>query len=164
RRDPAALRRANASPVMTDDDLRAAAAQLDDCLPPFARLFGKAQARRHARTYLCGLLSPLPRKTIEPIAHAVGEGRTSALQKFIHGAPWEAAAAFKERQREVGTWLRDRSAGPVVLSVHEYGFAKKGRESVGVARQWNAATGRSENCQVGVYLLASAAELTCMVD
>ncbi len=41
-----------------------------------------------------------------------------------------------------------------MLSLYDYGFAKRGRESVGGARQWNPAAGRNENCQVGVFLLA----------
>jgi hypothetical protein len=153
-----------ASDVMSEDDIRAAAERLDESIQPFSRLFGKEGARRHARTYLKGLMSPLGRKSIEPIAQAVGGGRASALQKFINVAPWRAGAVQKEVQRAFGVWLRDHPRCPVVHSVREYGFAKKGRESVGVARQWNAATGRKENCQVGVFLVGTAAGASCLLD
>jgi hypothetical protein len=39
---------------MTEDDLHAARERIDELFPPFARLFGKEQAREHAKTYLKG--------------------------------------------------------------------------------------------------------------
>ena len=49
---------------------------------------------------------------------------------------------------EVIARLGDRSG---VLVVDETGFLKKGRHSVGVARQYSGTAGRVENCQVGVF-------------
>jgi SRSO17 transposase len=149
---------------MTEDDIHRAAARLEELIPPFARLFGKEEAQLHARTYLKGLMSSLARKSIEPIALAVGGGRTSALQKFINVAPWRASSVHKEVQRDFGEWSRKRAEGPVVLTIHEHAFIKKGRESVGVARQWNEATRRTENCQIGIFLVATAGEVSCLLD
>jgi hypothetical protein len=156
--------RSEASPAMSDEDVRAAAERLEELILPFERVFGKEEARQHARTYLRGLMSGLSRKSIEPIAKAMGGGRMSALQKFVNAAPWRAASLLKEVQRAFGEWLKDRESGPVVLTIHEHGFAKKGRESVGVARQWNATTRRNENSQVGIYLVATAGEVSCLLD
>ena len=39
-----------------------------------------------------------------------------------------------------------------MLVLDETGFLKKGRHSVGVARQYSGTAGRIENCQVGVFL------------
>lgn len=39
-----------------------------------------------------------------------------------------------------------------VLVVDERGFVKKGRHSVGGARQYSGTAGRIENCQIGVFL------------
>jgi SRSO17 transposase len=36
--------------------------------------------------------------------------------------------------------------------VDETGFVKKGEQSVGVQRQYSGTAGRSENCQIGVFL------------
>lgn len=40
-----------------------------------------------------------------------------------------------------------------VLIVDETGFLKKGDKSVGVQRQYSGTAGRTENCQVGVFLV-----------
>lgn len=37
--------------------------------------------------------------------------------------------------------------------IDESGFEKAGTESVGVARQWCGRLGKTENCQVGVFLI-----------
>ena len=42
-----------------------------------------------------------------------------------------------------------------VLIVDETGFLKKGRQSVGVARQYTGTAGDTVNCQVGVFLAYS---------
>lgn len=39
-----------------------------------------------------------------------------------------------------------------VLIIDETGFPKKGTKSVGVARQYAGILGRTDNCQVGVFL------------
>ncbi len=51
--------------------------------------------------------------------------------------------------------LGDEDSG--VLVVDETGFLKKGKKSVGVARQYTGTAGETVNCQVGV-LLAYASE------
>jgi SRSO17 transposase len=109
-------------------------------------------------------MSSLSRKSIEPIAMAMGGGRMSALQKFVNAAPWRASSLMKEVQRAFSKRSEAGRSGPMVLTVHEHGFAKKGRESVGVARQWNATTRRHENSQVGIYLVATEGEVSCLLD
>jgi SRSO17 transposase len=37
------------------------------------------------------------------------------------------------------------------LNIDESAFTKKGKKSVGVARQWNGRLGKTDNCQVAVY-------------
>jgi len=149
---------------MRKEDVRVAAQRVDDLFPPFERLFGKAAARTHARTYVKGLMSNLARKSIDPIAQALGGSRRSALQKFLNIAPWHASDLHKELQRSFGARQQAEPLGPVTLIVVEHGFIKKGRESVGVARQWNPRTRRIENCQVGLFLIAVAGEISCMLD
>jgi DDE superfamily endonuclease len=51
------------------------------------------------------------------------------------------------------TYVREQLAdGSAVLVIDETGFLKKGSKSVGVQRQYSGTAGRSENCQLGVFL------------
>ena len=74
---------------MTPDDVRAAAERLTQFHGRFAPLFGKDEAQNHAQTYVKGLMTCPERKSVEPIALLVGDGRVSALQKFLNSAPWD---------------------------------------------------------------------------
>jgi SRSO17 transposase len=141
---------------MTPDDVRAAAEQLVQFHDRFAPLFGKEQAQDHAYTYLKGLLACPERKSIEPIALNVGPGRVSGLQKFINIAPWHYDDVAAELQGLFADELVPSAADTpigVVGVVDESAFAKKGTESVGVARQHNGRLGKEDNCQVGVFLV-----------
>jgi SRSO17 transposase len=51
------------------------------------------------------------------------------------------AIGDKERERERG-----------ILVVDETGFLKKGKKSAGVARMYTGTAGKTENCQIGVFL------------
>jgi SRSO17 transposase len=51
-----------------------------------------------------------------------------------------------------------------VLIVDETGFAKKGQDSVGVARQYCGALGKVENCQVGVFAAYASRQGYALVD
>lgn len=51
-----------------------------------------------------------------------------------------------------------------VLLLDESAFAKKGRHSAGVARQWNGRLGKVDNCQVGVFATRCRGEMASLVD
>ncbi len=141
---------------MTTDDVRAAAEQLVQFHERFSPLFGKEQAQDHAYTYLKGLLSCPERKSIEPIALCIGTGQVSGLQKFIAVAPWQYDDVQAEAQALFADELAPSAARTrigVVGILDESAFAKKGIESVGVARQHNGRLGKEDNCQVGVFLI-----------
>jgi SRSO17 transposase len=152
---------------MTPDDVRAAAEQLVDFHERFAPLFGKEPAQDHAHTYLKGLLACPERKSIEPIALNVGPGRVSGLQKFINIAPWQYDDVQAELQSVFADELAPAAARTpigVVGVLDESAFAKKGTESVGVARQHNGRLGKEDNCQVGVFLIGVAPHGVALLD
>jgi SRSO17 transposase len=152
---------------MTPDDVRAAAEQLVEFHERFAPLFGKDQAQDHAYTYLKGLLACPERKSIEPIALNVGPGRVSGLQKFINIAPWQYDDVAAELQGLFADELVPSAADTligVVGVVDESAFAKKGTESVGVARQHNGRLGKEDNCQVGVFLVGVTPDGIALLD
>lgn len=152
---------------MTQDDVRAAAEQLVQFHGRFAPLFGKDQAQDHAYDYLKGLMTCPERKSIEPIALNVGHGDVSGLQKFINIAPWSS----DDVQDEIQSLFADelvpsarRSPIGTVGVLDESRFAKKGTESVGVARQHNGRLGKEDNCQVGVFLIGVTPDGVALLD
>jgi SRSO17 transposase len=152
---------------MTEDDVRAAAERLVDFHERFAPLFGKEQAQGHAYTYVKGLMVCPERKSIEPIALNVGDGRVSALQKFLDIAPWDYEDIQAELQAVFAEELVPTAGSDpvgVVGIIDESGFSKKGEQSVGVARQHNGRLGKEDNCQVGVFLVGAAPGGVALLD
>jgi SRSO17 transposase len=152
---------------MTSDDVRATAEQLVHFHDRFAPLFGKAQAQDHAYDYIKGLMVCAERKSIEPIALLVGRGDVSGLQKFVAAAPWAYDDVMAEAQSLFAEELAPSAAGSpvgVVGVVDESAFSKKGMHSAGVARQHNGRTGKEDNCQVGVFLIAVAPAGSALID
>ena len=152
---------------MTTADVRAAAQQLVRFHERFAPLFGRPEAQDLAHSYLNGLMTCPGRKTIEPIALAAGHGKVSGLQKFINRAPWqaddlqaEAQAAFAERL------VPSANRWPIgtVGVLDETSFTKRGRHSAGVARQHCGRLGKTENCQVGVFLIGVTPAGSALLD
>lgn len=112
-------------------------------------LFPRPKSRGHARQYLRGLMAPLKRKNGWTIAEHVGEREPKALQRFLNLTPWDA-----DMLRDlVVSYAMERFADPQsVLIADPTGFAKKGRKSAGVQRQYSGTLGRIDNCQIGTFL------------
>jgi SRSO17 transposase len=117
-------------------------------MAPFVEIFQGQVADQHATTYVCGLLSDVKRKNIESIAYRFGQSRLP-LQEFIGWAEWDDTALREELRSQVKTHL---GQGDGVLVFDPSGFAKSGRQSVGVARQWCGRLGKVDNCQVALSL------------
>ena len=152
---------------MTKDEVRAAADRLVDFHDRFAPLFGKEEVQDHAYSYVKGLMVCPERKSIEPIALNVGDGKDSAMQKFINIAPWDHGDVQAEVQAVFAEELVPTAAGSavgVVGVVDESGFSKKGDQSAGVARQHNGRLGKEDNCQVGVFLIGVTPAGTALLD
>src|SRR5215204_194934 len=128
--------------------LRGMLPRLVDFLKPFGVSLLSAEQRTNALHYVEGLLSDLASKDIESIAYLHDRER-QGLQKFIGQADWDHRPLIHELARQVGQQLGQADG---VLVFDPSSFAKHGRESVGVARQWCGRLGKLENCQVAVYL------------
>lgn len=122
---------------------------------PFARSLRRREQRDHAGVYLSGLLSDLPRKNAESIAYRYDQDR-QGLQRFLGISGWDHEPLMAELVRQVGLEI---GCPHGVIVFDPSGFAKKGKDSVGVARQWIGRLGKVDNGQVAVYMgYASAAE------
>ncbi len=128
---------------------------ISDELKAYHRLFHTVFQRREQRywsmVYLCGQLSDLERKTIEPMVLALlgpDPNAVRAVQQFIGQGEWEAATLIRRYQEVVAEWLGDPH-GVVILDGS--GFPKQGHDSVGVAHQYCGALGKVANCQEGLF-------------
>jgi SRSO17 transposase len=145
---------------MDVQELRRLQPELDLFLERYAPLFGRDEAQGHAHRFVQGLLLGGYRRSVENIAEAIAGGVVRSLQKFIGQAPWRDDEVLEELQRQVTTAFGDPDAA---LNVDETGFPKKGTKSVGVKRQYAGCLGRTDNCQVGVFVnYRSAAGHTLM--
>ena len=127
---------------------------------PFVERFCRPEQREHAHRYLQGLLSDLQQKNAERIAYRYDEDRLG-LQNFIGVSPWDHRPLLDELACQVGRELGKPNG---VLVFDPSAFAKKGKHSVGVARQWCGRLGKKENCQVGVFLGYVSEEEHAVVD
>ena len=114
---------------------------------------GHADRREPLRAYLTGLCLPGERKSIEPMAARVDprhvRARHQSMHHFVANAPWDGAALL----RVARDWVLAPMArhGPVAAwIVDDTAYPKKGRHSVGVARQYCGPLGKHDNCQVAV--------------
>lgn len=122
---------------------------------------GLGHADRHAglKGYCTGLMLPLERKSVEPIAAGVDPMHVSARHQSLHHFVAKAQWSDEEMLNRVRAWVMPKlgleRAGFWI--VDDTGFPKKGKHSVGVARQYCGALGKQDNCQVAVSVsLASS--------
>jgi SRSO17 transposase len=122
--------------------------RLEEFVRPFAASLTEPEQRTHTREYVSGLLSALEHKTGEAIAYLHDQER-QGIQKFIGHVPWDHRPMIGVLAEQVGRSIGEADG---VIVFDPSGFAKKGTQSVGVARQWCGRLGKVENCQVGIYL------------
>jgi SRSO17 transposase len=114
----------------------------------FHDCFARSESRAHFFDYTVGQLSKLERKSIEPMALQVEGGTIRGMQRFISDVCWDEEQMRWNYHQLIADELGDPEG---VLMFDETGFVKKGKESVGVARQYCGTLGKVENCQVGVF-------------
>lgn len=128
----------------------------------FAPLFGRWQAEDRSAQYLRGLLvQQTDRRNAENLAEAVPGATPRALQRFLTDSPWDHARVITRLQDYVGDRL---NADDGVFVLDDTGFAKQGKHSVGVARQYSGTLGKVGNCQIGVFLTYVSARGHALVD
>jgi SRSO17 transposase len=127
----------------------------------FHDCFARSEPRAHFFDYMVGQLSPLERKSIEPMALHVEGGTVRGLQRFISDVDWDEEQMRWNYHQLVADAMGEPDG---VLMFDETGFVKKGQESVGVARQYCGRLGKVENCQVGVFAGYASRQGYALVD
>ena len=140
---------------------KASCAALKAALARLAPHFPNPAARASAAAYLQSLLSTVERKNSWQVAEAAGLANPYPFQHLLGSAHWDAEAVRDAHRRDVLAGLGQDDA---VLAIDETGFIKKGDRSAGVARQYCGASGKLDNCQVGVFLSWQTAKGHALID
>jgi SRSO17 transposase len=126
-----------------------------------AEALGHADRAGPLRAYCTGLLLPGERKSVEPMAAKLAPWRVGAahqaMHHFVAKAPWDDWAMLAAVRDWVLPRLTARGRPLDAWIVDDTGIPKKGRHSVGVARQHCGQLGKQDNCQVAVSLSLAAA-------
>ncbi len=136
------------------DELREFHALFRDC-------FVRREPREHFFHYMVGQFSTIERKSIEPIAVQTDASSIRAMQRGLSDVAWKDAHMLQTYHQQVAN---EMGAPEGVMIVDESGLAKKGKDSVGVARQYCGTLGKVDNGQGGVCAAYASRQGYALVD
>src|ERR1700730_17304255 len=120
-----------------------------------ASVIGHKDREGPLRDYCAGLMLGGERKSVEPIAAVTAPARVAAqhqsLLHFIGEGRWSDERVLA-KVREMVLPEIERHGPTEAWIIDDTGLPKKGRHSVGVARQYCGRLGKEDNCQVAVSL------------
>ena len=145
--------------ALAQGDVEGLPAELRGFHEAFRDCFARREPREQFFGYMVGQFSALERKSIEPMALQVDGGNVRAMQRLISDVVWDEVQMRRTYHSLLNDDLGDAEG---VLIFDESGFPKKGRESVGVARQYCGTLGKVENCQVGVFAAYASRPWVCV--
>jgi SRSO17 transposase len=126
---------------------------------------GHADRRAGLRGYCTGLMAPLKRKSVEPMASHLAPAATRSRHQSLHHFVANSSWSDEQMLLRVAQWVApvmDFSEGGWWI-VDDTGFPKQGKHSVGVARQYCGMLGKQDNCQVGVSVSLACQEASLPV-
>lgn len=122
---------------------------------------GHADRRIPMENYSKGLMLPIERKSIEPMAARLAPGNVRQMHQSLHhvvaDAAWSDDAVLRQVRRQVLPAMTRKRALAAWI-VDDTGFPKKGTHSVGVARQYCGQLGKQDNCRVAVSVSLATEE------
>jgi SRSO17 transposase len=121
---------------------------IDEYMKPFLGYFHRSESRELAECYVTGLLMDGERKSVEPMSEKVNASERS-MQRLLSEVRWDDQGVAAEYRRTMQAATADPSG---ILVLDDTGFPKKGRDSACVARQYCGASGKTDNCQIGVSM------------
>jgi SRSO17 transposase len=131
---------------MDTKQLHAAEHRLRTFLEDLVSRMGRAERQPWAGMYIRGLLLDGDRKSIEPMAARLPGADVQALCQFVNQSPWP----WEPVQEALTGAVVDALLPEAVYLLDATSFPKQGTHSVGVARQYCGALGKTANCQVAV--------------
>jgi SRSO17 transposase len=129
-------------------------AELEHYLEHLCEVLGHVDRSTGLKDYCRGLMLPIARKSVEPLAACSDPLHVAAkhqsLHHFVAKSTWSDTAVMGR----VRDWVMPTlglDSGRYWI-VDDTGYPKKGKHSVGVARQYCGQLGKQDNCQVAVSL------------
>ena len=121
------------------DPITTSEQRLQEYLSRLAAVLGHADRKARLVGYCTGLLLPGERKSVEPLAARLDPAQVpslhQALHHFVATAAWRDEAVLAAVREQVLPALTRH--GPITAwIIDDTSFPKKGRHSVGVARQY----------------------------
>lgn len=138
---------------MTPEQMLALGGAFAVYLRIFSGCFVRSESFDHFNDYCRGLLSDLPRKSVEPIALLSGVF-VRTLQLFLTNHVWDHTLMlnlFQLYLTRLAVMALPNDLGTIGV-IDETSVVKKGKQTPGVQRQYCGAVGKIENCIVTVHL------------
>jgi SRSO17 transposase len=150
---------------MTDQEIVKLGSAFGTYLGRFRDCFLQTRTATHFDNYCRGLLSDLPRKSVEPIALACGTA-VRTLQEFLVTANWDHELARERLHRHVAQTLAELPADPLgtVGVIDETSGLKKGDQTPGVQRQYLGCVGKIDNGIVTVHVGVAKGRFQALVE
>ncbi|MFT5915489.1 MAG: SRSO17 transposase [Bacteroidia bacterium] len=121
-----------------------------------------------AWNYLHGLLNCEKGKAnMERMEEKDGRMPYHQYQHFLSNSPWSYEQVIQQVGQDVSASLekeKGKTGKPTGMIIDESSHVKKGRHSVGVARQYAGSVGKVDNCQVAVYLSLCNGKRWSLID
>lgn len=118
--------------------------------------------RRNCEGFIKGVLSNVERKSIEPIAlEYFGEKGVRPMQIFFKDSQMDDEKMLEIYQTRLSSDIADPNG---MINTDGSDFSKKGKNSIGVKRQYCGSLGKTENCQAGVFVGYSSTRGYGLVD
>jgi SRSO17 transposase len=150
---------------MTEQEIAGLGPAFAGYLGHYCDCFGQKRTRAHFDTYCRGLLSDLPRKSVEPIALEAGTA-VRTLQEFLATGRWEHERARDILQRHLSAAVAAVPADPVgtVGVIDETSSRKWGDQTPGVQRQYLGCVGKIDNGIVTVHIGVAKGPFQALLD
>jgi len=143
---------------MDERGLAVVGAQLEDFGAGVFAGLARSDQRATGLRYLRGLMLDGQRKSMQPMSDRLGIDHQQ-LQQFITSSTWDVAGV----RRRMAARLLDLVA-PLVWVIDDTGFAKDGKASACVARQYSGTLGKVGNCQIAVSVHAATDTASGVLD
>jgi SRSO17 transposase len=150
---------------MTDAQMAELGSAFAGELRRYRDCFGQERVACHVDTYCRGLLSDLPRKSVEPIALASGTA-VRTLQEFLVTSNWDHIGARGVLQRRLADFVAKLPPDPLgtIGVIDETSAVKKGDKTPGVRRQYLGCVGKIDNGIVTVHVGVTKGRFQALLD